>query len=133
MHIRTTVLGTAALLLALTGCSSDSDTPGSAADTKPTPSAAAPETQENTGIPPAPTGAERDALLAAIRDVNARLTADEDKAINAARNQCHSLEGGTTTADHSAAVRFSYDGITLSDDDGAHLNIGLRKTLCPET
>ncbi|MFC8236361.1 DUF732 domain-containing protein [Streptomyces sp. NPDC056663] len=58
---------------------------------------------------------------------------DEDKAINAARNQCAALDGGATNPDHSAAQPFSYDGVTLTDDDGSHINFGLRKTLCPES
>jgi hypothetical protein len=59
-----------------------------------------------------------------------KLTADEDKAIDAARNQpCMAAPRTWSTA----AQRFSYDGITLTDDDGAHLDIGLRKTLCPKS
>ncbi|WP_244217203.1 hypothetical protein [Streptomyces carpinensis] len=84
------------------------------------------------GIPPEPTGAGRTAVLGAIRDVDARLTADEDKAIGAARIQCAALARGATNPDHNAALRFSYDGVTLTDDDGAHIDIGLRETLCPK-
>ncbi|MEU2429855.1 hypothetical protein ABZ611_10080 [Streptomyces sp. NPDC007861] len=87
----------------------------------------------NAGVPPEPTGVERSAVLAAIHDVNGKLTHDEDKAINAARNQCAALDGGATNPDHSAAQRFSYGGVTLTDEDGSHINFGLRKTLCPES
>ncbi len=66
-------------------------------------------------------------------DVNATLTHDEAKAIDAARNQCAALDGGAANPDHSAAQRFSYAGVTLTDDDGSHINTGLRKTLCPES
>ncbi|MFB6784177.1 DUF732 domain-containing protein [Streptomyces sp. NPDC056352] len=84
-------------------------------------------------MPPRPTGVERDAVLATVLDVNSNLIHDEDKAINAARNQCAALDGGATNPDHSAAQRFSYNGVTLTDDDGSHINFGLRKTLCPES
>ncbi|WP_393059351.1 hypothetical protein [Streptomyces sp. LN549] len=136
MRIRTTTAAIAAVLaFAVVGCSSDSD---SEADT--TTRSSAPEASshaddggsaKDTGLPPEPTGAERDAVLAAVMDVNSNLTHDEDKAIDAARNQCAALDGGATNADRTAAQRFSYDGITLTDDDGSHINIGLRKTLCP--
>ncbi|MFE9766615.1 hypothetical protein ACFYPC_19120 [Streptomyces sp. NPDC005808] len=135
MRIRTTIaVATTALAITLVGCSSDND------DSKPktTESSSRPSTdtsaaEKAAGLPPEPTGAERDAVLAAIHDVNAKLTTDEDKAIDAARNQCSALDGGATNPDHTAALRFSYDAVTLTDDDGAHLNTGLRKTLCPKT
>ncbi|MDK1344186.1 hypothetical protein QNO09_12905 [Streptomyces sp. 378] len=135
MRIRTTiVVATAALAITLVGCSSDNND----SEPKTTESSSQPSTDNSAaekaaGIPAEPTGAKRDALLAAIHDVNAKLTADEDKAIDAARNQCSGLNGGAKNPDHLAAERFSYNGITLTDDDGAHLNIGLRKTLCPKT
>lgn len=53
--------------------------------------------------------------------------------MEAARDQCSGLDGGAENPDHPAAERFSYNGITLTDDDGAHLNVGLRDTLCPKT
>ncbi|WP_328876122.1 DUF732 domain-containing protein [Streptomyces sp. NBC_00287] len=139
MRIRTATAAIAAILtVTVAGCSSDKGSDSKADTTKST----APETSsaadnsaaaKNAGMPPEPTGAERDAVLAAIMDVNANLTHDEDKAINAARNQCAALDGGATNPDHSAAQRFSYNGVTLTDDDGSHINVGLRKTLCPES
>lgn len=144
MRIRTTTAAIVAVFaFTAVGCSSDNGS-GSEADpaTSSTPEASSQAddrdtgtddsgTAKDTGLPPEPTGAERDAVLAAVRDVNASLTHDEDKAIDAARNQCAALDGGAANTDHTAAQRFSYDGITLTDDDGSHLNIGLRKTLCP--
>ncbi|MER7725057.1 hypothetical protein [Streptomyces sp. NPDC096323] len=135
MRIRATTAAIAAVLaFAAVGCDSGSD---SNADTtrSSTPEASSHSddsgTAKDTGLPSEPTGAERDAVLAAVRDVNSNLTHDEDKAIDAARNQCAALDGGAANTDHSAAQRFSYDGVTLTDDDGSHINIGLRKTLCP--
>ncbi|GAA2930829.1 hypothetical protein ACFPN0_09345 [Kitasatospora cinereorecta] len=152
MRIRTTTAAVVAILaVTVVGCSSDKGSDSEADATRSTAPAAsgaadsggtAPAASsaadssgadENAGMPPEPTGAERDAVLAAIHDVNGELTHDEDKAIDAARNQCASLEGGGTNPDHSAAQRFSYDGVTLTDEDGSHINFGLRKTLCPDS
>ncbi|MFI2780266.1 hypothetical protein [Streptomyces sp. ALB3] len=138
MRIRTMTAATAAILtVTIVGCGSGKSGE-SKADTANSTVAAGPNASDGTGaekagIPPEPTGAERDAVLAAIRDVNAHLTRDEDKALDAARNQCSSLDGGATNPDRTAAQRFSYDGVTLTDDDGSHLNTGLRRTLCPES
>jgi hypothetical protein len=138
MHIRATIAAvTAVLAVTLVGCSSDNGG-DSKADTTRTATPEASSTADRgdaaqaAGVPAEPTGAKRTAVLGAIRDVDAKLTADENKAIDAARNQCSALDGGAANPDHSAAQRFSYDGVTLTDDDGAHLNIGLRKTLCPK-
>ncbi|MEU1467227.1 hypothetical protein ABZ434_03230 [Streptomyces sp. NPDC005761] len=144
MRIRTITAAIAAVLaFTVVGCSSDNDSDSKDDTTRssaPEASSSADDSDtgaddsgaaKDTGLPPEPTGAERDAVLAAVMDVNSKLTQDEDKAIDAARNQCAALDGGATNTDHTAAQRFSYDGITLTDDDGNHLNIGLRKTLCP--
>ncbi|MFD7439447.1 hypothetical protein [Streptomyces sp. NPDC059861] len=139
MRIRTTTAAVVAILaVTVVGCSSDTASDAKADTSKSTPSEASTAADnsgaaKDVGMPPEPTGAERDAVLAAIRDVNGNLIRDEDKAIDAARNQCVSLDGGATNPDHSAAQRFSYDGVTLTDDDGSHINFGLRKTLCPES
>ncbi|MFE4691812.1 DUF732 domain-containing protein [Streptomyces sp. NPDC056749] len=139
MRLRTTTAAIVAVLaVTLVGCSSDEGSEPKADATRSTvaePSSASDDSgsAESAGIPPEPTGAERDAVLAAIRDVDGNLIHDEDKAVDAARNQCSSLDGGASDPDHSAAQRFSYDGVTLTDDDGRHINIGLRKTLCPQS
>ncbi|MGW8063909.1 hypothetical protein ACVV2G_16940 [Streptomyces ziwulingensis] len=133
---------TAAIVAILAGtvisCSSDKGSESAADTTKSTVAETSRASTEsgaakNPGLPPEPVGAERDAVLAAIRDVHAGLTHDEDKAVNAARNQCSSLDGGAANPDRGAAQRFSYDGVTLTDEDGRHINIGLRKTLCPKS
>ncbi|MFD5629006.1 hypothetical protein [Streptomyces sp. NPDC127072] len=120
MRIRTTTAAIVAVLaVAVVGCSGDEGGDGKA------------DTAKDAGIPPEPTGAERDALLAAVMDVSGNLIHDEDKAVDAARNQCAALDGGAANPDRIAAQRFSYDGVTLSDDDGKHINLALRRTLCP--
>ncbi|WP_329214647.1 hypothetical protein OG257_36475 [Streptomyces sp. NBC_00683] len=138
MRIGTTTAAIAAVLtVTVVGCSSGKDSDSKADATKSTvteaPGAAGDSgAAKNAGVPPEPTGGERDAVLQAVQDVHSNLIHDEDKAIDAARNQCAALDGGATDPDHSAAQRFSYDGVTLTDDDGSHINIGLRRTLCPE-
>ncbi|NML51694.1 hypothetical protein HHL19_22285 [Streptomyces sp. R302] len=142
MRIRTAA-AVAVLAVALVGCGTDSDRhrPTTVEIPSPTHARTPPATGTahtgtgagNAGIPPEPTGARRDAVLAAIRDVNAGLAHDEEKAIDAARSQCAALDGGAAEPDRSAVRRFSYDGVTLTRDDGSHLNIGLRRTLCPES
>ncbi|MCX2184067.1 hypothetical protein KV205_26550 [Streptomyces sp. SKN60] len=103
-----------------------------AASSAPTPSSTpAQDSTKDAGLPPEPTGAERDAVLAALFDVDAGLVHDEDKAVDAARKQCAALDSGVANPDHAAAQQFSYDGNKLTDDAGKHINIGLRKTLCP--
>ncbi|MFE2643180.1 hypothetical protein ACFXDO_11490 [Streptomyces nigra] len=138
MRIRTTTAAVAAILAVTVGCSSDNGSDSKAGTTKssaPEASSAADDSSptKDVGMPPEPTGTERAAVLAAIHDVNGNLTHDEDKALDVARNQCAALDGGATNPDHSAAQRFSYDGVTLTDDDGSHINSGLRKTLCPDS
>ncbi|MFE6041023.1 hypothetical protein [Streptomyces sp. NPDC056452] len=138
MRIGTTTAAFAVVLaVTVVGCSGDKDSDRKADATKSTVTEASGAAEnsgaaKNADLPPEPTGADRDAVLKAVQDVHGTLIHDEDKAIDAARNQCAALDGGATNPDHSAAQRFSYDGVTLTDDDGRHINIGLRKTLCPE-
>ncbi|MEU8621121.1 hypothetical protein [Streptomyces sp. NPDC048623] len=136
MRIRITIaVVVAALAFTAVGCSgSDSDS-GSGSKAGATTSApAADSATKDAGLPPEPTGAERAAVLAVLFDVGGGgLTGDEDKAIDASRKQCAALDSGVADPDHAAAQQFSYDGRTLTDDDGKHINIGLRKTLCPES
>ncbi|MGW1151984.1 hypothetical protein ACWD45_11985 [Streptomyces rubiginosohelvolus] len=141
---RTTALPAALLaaaLLALTACSPEDD------KAAPAPAASTPAAQEQpaddadsgessdaeraAGIPDAPTGADRAAYLAAIKAVDPRIVEDEEKAIDAGRNQCSSLTGGGDKVDWLAAQRFGNDARPLTDAQGAQLNAALRATLCP--
>ncbi|MFE4797175.1 hypothetical protein ACFRFL_19190 [Streptomyces sp. NPDC056708] len=83
------------------------------------------------GIPPAPTGADRAAYLAAIKKVDSRIVEDEEKAIDARRNQRSSLAGGDDKVDWLAAQRFGNDARPLTDAQGKQLNAAPRGTLCP--
>jgi hypothetical protein len=90
-----------------------------------------PAPEASGALPPEPTGAARADVMAVVLDVNVGLFKDEEKAIDAARKQCAALDSGVADPDHSAAELFSYNGITPTDEDGSHLNHGLRRTLCP--
>jgi hypothetical protein len=127
------VISTAATPMTLPGQpyrSSASPTPTSHGSSTP----ATPTTGKATAtLPPAPTGAARQAVLAVIWDVNSKLASDEDKAISAVREQCAELSSGVADPDAAAVRNFSYDGITITLADGAHINYGLRQTLCPQS
>jgi hypothetical protein len=49
------------------------------------------------------------------------------------REQCAKLSSGVADPDAAAVRNFSYDGITITPADGAHINYGLRQTLCPQS
>ncbi|WP_406014337.1 hypothetical protein OG520_22200 [Streptomyces sp. NBC_00984] len=123
------VLLAAAALLALTACSAEDDAKPAA------PKASAPTVDHSAaekaaGIPPAPTGDARDAYLDAIAAVDPQIIVDEEKAIDAGRNQCASIT--SPKADWAAAQRFGNDARPLTDAQGKALNEALRKTLCPK-
>ncbi|MFD3902985.1 hypothetical protein HXS80_20565 [Streptomyces sp. CB04723] len=141
---RTTVLPAALLAaaaLALTACSAEED------KAAPASAASAPAAQEQpaddadsgessdaekaAGIPDAPTGADRAAYLAAIKAVDPAIVEDEEKAIDAGRNQCSHLASPNDKSDWLAAQRFGNDTRPLTDAQGKALNEALRSTLCP--
>ncbi|MFF8574014.1 hypothetical protein ACQPXT_01350 [Streptomyces sp. CA-100214] len=118
-----------AALAALTACSSDSSSDDDQAADKPKPTASASAdysaAEKSLGIPPEPTGAERDALLAALRDVDPALVADEEDAIDNARNQCRSINDGGDRLDYFAAQRFSGGSVEVTEEQGKHINIAI--------
>lgn len=130
MRIRTTVAAAAVLTIALAGCSSsDSD------DAKPkivpsaTPSSE-PSVDANAAMPAAripaePTGAKRALLLRALAAANPDIVKYEDKAIDAARNQCSSINNGGTKQDWAASQRFTYKDVTTNEAQGKQINQAL--------
>ncbi|MFF4672300.1 hypothetical protein ACFY1C_20985 [Streptomyces sp. NPDC001279] len=121
---------TAAALLALTACSTgEADVKPLPVPTKTVDHAAA---EKAAGIPPEPTGDARDAYLDAIAAVDPQIIVDEQKAIDAGRNQCSSLAKPNGKIDWLAAQRFGNDAHPLTDAQGKALNAALRKTLCPK-
>ncbi|GED89284.1 hypothetical protein TNCT6_63690 [Streptomyces sp. 6-11-2] len=128
----------AAILLtaaaALTACddstSSDSGKPAS-----PKPSATAEkepaqkqkdENHKAADIPPKPTGQKRQQLLDALAKAAPDVVRYEDKAIDAARNQCSSINGGGSTLDWAASQRFSYKDVTTTEAEGKAINDALK-------
>nr|WP_206324876.1 MULTISPECIES: hypothetical protein [unclassified Streptomyces] len=115
-------------MLALTACSSDTDAAG---DTKPSVTAPATTTvppakdRKSSGIPPEPTGQARADLLAAIKAVAPDAVRYEDKAIDAARNQCHAINGGGNKLDWTASQRFTYKDVVTTEEQGKALNKAL--------
>jgi ABC-type Fe3+-hydroxamate transport system substrate-binding protein len=119
----------AAALLALTACNSNDDSKSSAPSSTPS---ANTSSIDAAGLPPKPDAATQRVLLAAVESVDPALADDPDKTVDAARNQCQSLNGGAANPDHLAAQRFGNDSHPLTDTQGKALNIALRASLCPK-
>lgn len=125
----------AAVLLSLAACSTGhADVNKAESSSSATADSGKSSTAEKAaGIPDAPTGNDRDAYLDAIAAVDPQIIVDEQKAIDAGRNQCASLAGdGFANVDWLAAQRFGNDARPLTDAQGKQLNAALRGTLCPE-
>jgi hypothetical protein len=130
MRIRTTIVGiTAALAVTLVGCSNsdDSKTDSAPKATKSSePSIDVSAAAKAAGIPPKPTGAKRAQLLRALAAANPDIVKYEDKAIDAARNQCSAINSGSAKADWSASQRFTYKDVTTSEAQGKQINEALK-------
>lgn len=124
----------AAALLALTACSSSSDD-SAKNDAKPKPSATAHElTQQQkddisraAGMPPRPTGAKRQQLLDALKQAAPDVVRYEDKAADAARNQCSAINGKAKRLDWLASQRFTYKDVTTTEAQGKQINEALKR------
>lgn len=134
MRIRTAAAAAVILTTTLTACSSSADTANTADKTTPkasashTPDPDISEALKAAGIPPKPTGADRTTLLNALAAVNPGIVKYEDKAIDAARNQCSSINGGSQNRDHTASVRFTYKDVVTTEAQGAKINQALKDT-----
>ncbi|MFE0804255.1 hypothetical protein [Streptomyces sp. NPDC058812] len=115
-----------AALAALSACSGGDDSDNTAPTTKTaSPGVDYSAAEEKAGIPPEPTGEARDNLLAVLFDVNPALVADEEDAIDNARNQCAAINGGAERLEGSAQQRFSSSAHEVTEDEAKHINIGL--------
>lgn len=129
----TTIATTAAALLALTACTVDNPpaTPsykdGAEASTA---TATASFDTRPAGIPPKPEGAEREALLGALRAINPALAEDPDNAIDNARNQCSAINGGGDNVDSLAQQRFSTGSHEVTTVEAKAINATLGATFC---
>jgi len=129
MRTRITIAAvTAALAVTLVGCSSDSSD-SKASTPKASKSVDQSDAEKAAGIPAEPTGAKRTALIAALKAINPTLVADEDKAIDNARNQCSTITGGGK-ADMTAKARFSTSDHKVTDAEAKAINTALKASLC---
>ncbi|WP_432180545.1 hypothetical protein [Streptomyces sp. NBC_00063] len=131
MNNRTTAAGLIlASALALTACSADNTADAkakpSASEITPQPSFAATDAAKAAGIPPEPTGQKRQALLKILAAANPDIVKYEDKAIDAARNQCAAINGGVQKLDYLASQRFTYKDVKTSEAQGAQINESLQ-------
>ncbi|MEU1458004.1 hypothetical protein [Streptomyces avermitilis] len=120
----TALLLTAAALTACTTTSSSSDKP--AKKPKSTPSVNMSAAEKAAGIPAEPTGAKRAELLRALAAANPDIVKYEDKAIDAARNQCSAINGGGSKVDWTASQRFTYKDVTTTEAQGKQINDALK-------
>ncbi|MET7608277.1 hypothetical protein [Streptomyces avermitilis] len=120
----TALLLTAAALTACTTTSSSSDKP--AKKPKSTPSVSMSAAEKAAGIPAEPTGAKRAELLRALAAANPDVVKYEDKAIDAARNQCSAINGGGSKVDWTASQRFTYKDVTTTEAQGKQINDALK-------
>ncbi|MFD6024543.1 hypothetical protein [Streptomyces griseoluteus] len=124
----------AAAALALTGCSgtdtaADKASPKAPKATVTASATATPDwraAEKAAGIPPKPTGAKREMLLRALAAANPAIVKYEDKAIDAARNQCASINGGANKLEWGASMRFSYKDVTTTEAQGKQINEALK-------
>jgi hypothetical protein len=124
------ILLAAAALTACTSTDGSKDT-DSKPSTPATTAAATPSVDQGAaekaaGIPPVPTGADREALLRALKAANPAIVSDEDKAIDAARNQCAAINGGAQKLDWTASQRFTYKDVTTTEAQGKQINEALK-------
>ena len=131
MQLRHTAAAVAITALALAACSSNdssqNDSKPKASATKQEPSKQPKDDAAKTaGIPPEPTGAKRAELLRALAAANPGIVKYEDKAIDAARNQCSAINGGAQRLDYFASQRFSYKDVTTTEAQGKQINEALK-------
>jgi hypothetical protein len=130
MRTRITIAAiTAALAVTLVGCSSDDSSDTKADATKSSAPAATKSTDNSdaekaAGIPPKPNAADRAELLRALAAANPDIVKYEDKAIDAARNQCSALD--SDKADWAASQRFTYKDVTTTEAQGKQINEALK-------
>lgn len=97
-----------------------------ASPSDPSPSSDPGDAAKALGIPPKPTGADRAKLLRALAAANPDTIRYEDKAIDAARNQCAAINGGAQKLDWTASQRFTYKDVTTTEAQGKQINQALK-------
>ncbi|MFF3450929.1 hypothetical protein ACFYXJ_27735 [Streptomyces sp. NPDC002667] len=142
MRIRTSVAAAAVLAVTLTGCGAggsgdDKAEPAASSAPTATKSAAPPTPTKSAGggaeksgdLPAAPTGTKRAALLAELKAVDPALVADEDKAVESAREQCADIKSDSDPVG-SAKTRFAVPGRTMTDKESREVNVAVATFVC---
>ncbi|MEU6535523.1 hypothetical protein [Streptomyces sp. NPDC047000] len=132
MGIRHTIAAVTIAAAALTACTSTTEHSTTTSKSKATASDLTQKQKDDAlaaaGIPKEPTGADRQQLLDALATAAPDVVRYEDKAIDAARNQCSAINGGGSRLDYFAAQRFSYKDVTTSEAQGAKINAALKSS-----
>jgi hypothetical protein len=121
--MRRVLVTTAISVLALAGCSAE-ETPKAAES---------PSSAPAVSSIPSPDAEETNALVTALGNIKPELAADEDKAVNRARNVCSDLQAGKddATVAANANARFSGgDAGQLTDAQGAKIADVVMATFC---
>jgi uncharacterized lipoprotein len=117
----------AVAVLALAGCSSDTEPAATPTTEKSSPSAPA------VSSAPSPNAAQTTALLDALRAVKPELVADEERAVTRARNVCRDVKSGkpADTVASNAKARFSGGSAgDLTDAQGAAIVSAVKSSFC---
>ncbi|MER6675104.1 hypothetical protein [Streptomyces sp. NPDC000983] len=129
MRTRTAAIAISALACALSACSSTEEP-----SAKPEATQSEVSQQEKdqalaeAGIPPEPTGADRQALLDALAAASPDVVEHEAEAITAARNQCSAINGGAGMLDRLAAQRFTYKDVITTEEQATAINEALKSS-----
>ncbi|MFH8613052.1 hypothetical protein ACH4D5_36845 [Streptomyces sp. NPDC018029] len=132
-HRTTTVTLLLSAALALTACSSGDDKADNEPKAEPSAGTELSQKQKKAladaaGIPPKPTGAEREKLLRALEAAAPDVVRYEDEAIDGARNQCAAINSKAQRLTWSAALRFTYRDVKTTKAQGAKINEALKKS-----
>ncbi|MFE4860772.1 DUF732 domain-containing protein [Streptomyces sp. NPDC056670] len=95
--------------------------------------AATPSERAKPAAVPSPDAAQREALIRALRTIDAGLVAKEDRAVDRARNVCSDVKGGkdAATVQKNAKSRFEGGTVpTLADDQAANIVTAVKSSFC---
>ncbi|MFD7319764.1 hypothetical protein ACFV9D_01530 [Streptomyces sp. NPDC059875] len=130
MRIRAVAAGlVAAALLTVTACASDPERVGIeelVASASAAEAAREDVLRDASRRPEEPTGAQRAELLAALREAAPETVRYEDEAVEAARDQCQSLNHGAYKPDWFASQHFTYRDVTITEAQGKVINQALK-------
>ncbi|MGW2425090.1 hypothetical protein ACWC0C_38615 [Streptomyces sp. NPDC001709] len=90
------------------------------------------ETPTSGGIPSSDAG-QREALIRALRTVDAGLVANEDRAVDRSRNVCLDIKGGKDAKTVQSNARARFEGGTvpsLTDDQAANIVTAVKSSFC---